>query len=155
MKRTANYTKAATPKDIKRTVRVIDARDVSLGRLASGISVILQGKDKSYMSYEADVGDYVVVTNIQFVRITGAKASQKEYGTYSGYPGGLRLESLASLLQRNPRELIRRAVKGMLPKNKLRDKRLARLSTFVDENYKTPVVGLPIVIEHGSNKTKN
>ncbi len=139
------YTKTVSQKQIRRSVRVIDAKGVSLGRLASQIAHILQGKDKVDFSYASDNGDYVVVINLKQVRISGAKPHQKQYGTYSGYPGGLRLETLESLLKRNPRELMRRAVKGMLPKNKLRDKRLSRLSAFVDEHYQLPALGLSVV----------
>jgi len=127
-------TKSVKEKDIKREWHLIDLKDKILGRAIPEISKFLQGKHKiNYVPY-LDMGDYVVVINAKKVVLTGKKASTKVYSYYSGYPGGLRQITFNNQIEKNPKEVIRHAVSGMLPKNKLRQKRLARLHIFPDEN---------------------
>lgn len=128
-------TKPTKAKDIKRAWHLIDAKGKILGRLATKVAHLLIGKDKPYFVPHLDCGDFVVVINAKEIEVTGKKENQKIYTRYSGYPGGLRKETLRHLRERNPQEIIRRAVSGMLPKNKLRKKRLKRLFVFAEEKH--------------------
>jgi len=120
---------------IKRVWHLIDAKDQILGRLATRIARLLSGKDKvEYVPY-LDLGDHVVVINAKEVAVTGKKERQKVYYRHSGYPGGLKAETLWELRERRPEEIIRRAVKGMLPKNKLQKSMLRRLHIFAGEKH--------------------
>jgi len=112
---------------IKREKIVIDAQGKAFGRLASAIALILQGKNKpAYLPY-LDQGDYIVVENIQKIKITGNKLKNKYYYHYSGYPGGIKKKSLGEVFDRDPQEVLKRAVFNMLPKNRLRKERMKRL----------------------------
>ena len=101
-----------------------------LGRMAPQIVRIVSGKNKTDYVPNLDIGDHVVVTNASKVIVTGKKALSKEYTNYSGYPGGLRKINFADLLKKDSREIIKRAVSGMLPKNKFRSDRLNRVHVF-------------------------
>ncbi|HWG58990.1 MAG TPA: 50S ribosomal protein L13 [Candidatus Acidoferrales bacterium] len=109
---------------------VVDANGQVLGRLATRVARILIGKDKPSFTPYLDCGDHVVVINAERIRLTGNKIDQKVYRHHSGYPGGLKEESVKSLLQRRPEEVIREAVLGMLPKNKLRARRAKKLRVY-------------------------
>jgi len=112
---------------IQRDIIVIDAEGQSLGRLASKISLILQGKNKpSYLSYK-DEGDIVEIKNVEKIKITGRKMEDKYYYRYSGYPGGLKKKKVGEVFAKDPKEVLKRAVYNMLPKNKLRKERMKRL----------------------------
>lgn len=128
-------TKPTIAKQIQRFWHKIDAGDQILGRIATQIAVKLMGKSKPYFVRNLDCGDYVVVTNASKVRVTGKKAKQKIYTSYSGYPGGIRKEAFADLVTRKPEQVIRRAVSGMLPKNKLRDLLLKRLYVYEGDEH--------------------
>lgn len=122
-------------KDVDMKWHLVDVKGKILGRIAPEIVRYLQGKNKAnYVDY-LDMGDNVVVINARKVKVTGNKDKTKTYTRYSGYPGGLRVESFASLMKKNPGEIIKHAVSGMLPKNKFRSVRLARLFIFPDENH--------------------
>ena len=108
-----------TQKDIKRSWHIMDAKDRVLGRMASEIAKLLTGKQKSVYSDHIDMGDYVVVINAKDVLVTGKKKDQKVYHRHSGYPGGLKSETVKDLLERKPYVIVERAIKGMLPKTKL------------------------------------
>ena len=128
-------TKPESQKSITRKWKLIDLEGKILGRAANEIAAHLIGKSKvTYVPY-LDGGDNVVVINAKKVTISGRKAEDKEYTFFSGYPGGLRRLSFKALLEKNPDKLIRHAVTGMLPKNKLRDQRLARLHVFPDAKH--------------------
>jgi len=133
-----NITKSTNPtkdKDIKRDWHLVDASKKVLGRFATEIVKFLQGKHKTNYAPYLDNGDYVVVINAKRVQITGRKAETKIYSSYSGYPGGQKNITFANLLEKNPAEIIKRAVSGMLPKNKLRDRRLTRLFIYADDKH--------------------
>ncbi len=133
------YTKSTRPQrneDIKRDWHLVDISDQILGRTATKIALLLQGKHKRDFSPNLDRGDYVVVINARKAKVSGKKAKSKVYTRYSGYPGGLKKETFSGLIERRPGEVVRHAVSGMLPKNKLRDKRLARLYVFGAEKHK-------------------
>lgn len=119
--------------EIKRETHTLDARDKTLGRLSTEIANLLRGKGKPTFAPHLDIGDSVVVTHARDIRVTGRKMADKTYIRHSGYPGALRSEQLGDLLKRDPSEVIRRAVAGMLPKNKLRQNWLNRLKVYADE----------------------
>jgi len=123
--------------EIKRQWQLIDLRGQVLGRTASQIAQLLMGKSKPNLSPHLDGGDYVVAINAKEVKVTGRKESQKIYWRHSGYPGGERTRTLTEQRMRDARKIIELAVAGMLPKNKLRRQRLARLKVFEgsEHNY--------------------
>lgn len=123
-------TKSTKASDIKRSWHLFDVKDKILGRIASEIAKALIGKSKPYFVKSLDCGDYVVVINAQKIKVTGKKEVQKKYSRHSGYPGGYKEATLMELLKNNPGDIIRFAVLGMLPQNKLRDRMLARLFIF-------------------------
>lgn len=128
-------TSYAKKEDIKRTWYLIDAKDKILGRLATKVASLLKGKHKVLYTPHVDSGDGVVVVNCEKIRVTGKKLAEKMYKRFSGYPSGLKLESLESLLKRRPQEVLRHAVHGMLPKNKLGSKMIKRLKLSVGDDH--------------------
>ncbi|EJD50835.1 60S ribosomal protein L23 [Auricularia subglabra TFB-10046 SS5] len=121
----------------------VDASDRVLGRLASRIAQVLMGKHKAIFDASVDCGDYVVVTNARRVMVTGRKSEQLVYRKHTMYPGGLKEVSYRDMMQKKPDEIIRHAVSGMLPKNKLRQRRLDRLRIFPDADmgpFKTNIL---------------
>ncbi|MFQ5689929.1 MAG: 50S ribosomal protein L13 [Gemmatimonadota bacterium] len=116
--------------EIEREWFLVDARDQVLGRLASEVAQVLRGKHKPTFSPHLDMGDYVVVINASRVRLTGRKAEQKTYFRHSGYMGGERLIPFARMRRRHPERIIERAVRGMLPKNKLGRQMLRKLRVY-------------------------
>ena len=125
----------AKPKDIQRAWYLVDAKDKVLGRLASKVATVLIGKGKVIYSPHYDAGDEVIVINASKIKVTGNKLGSKTYKRYSAYPGGLKEEVLATKLRDHPDYVIRHAVKGMLPKNKLAAKLLKKLKVYADENH--------------------
>jgi len=117
-------------KDIKHDWRLIDAENKILGRVASDISTLLLGKNKPTYTPNMNVGDKVVVINAEKVAVSGNKMKNKVYYRVTGYPGGIKSETLEKLLSRRPTEAVRRAVHGMLPKNKLRKERMNNLFIY-------------------------
>lgn len=122
-------------KHIQRRWYLVDLKDQILGRAASQIAILLQGKNKPYYAPYLDCGDYVVAINAGKVKLSGRKPSQKIYFRHSGYPGGAHTTPLAKLIKTNPRQIIELAVTGMLPKNKLRHPRLRRLKVFTTASH--------------------
>ncbi len=114
----------------KTTIKVhhIDASGKVLGRLASEIAVLLRGKHKVDFSYHLPMGDRVVVSNVDKMKVTGKKLKDKIYYRHSGYPGGLKSRTLEEMMAKDPAEVLRLAVYRMLPKNKLRDRLIRRLT---------------------------
>jgi large subunit ribosomal protein L13 len=129
--------KTYTPRaaEIQREWFVIDAKDQTLGRLATQIAVLLRGKHKPMFSPHMDVGDYVIVLNCDKIRVTGRKLDQKFYYRHSGYPGGLKSESLREMLRRHPERVIQAAVRGMLPKNRLGRKMIKKLKIYAGDTH--------------------
>jgi len=122
-------------KDLKRNWHLVDAQDKILGRLASDTVKFLMGKHKVTYAYQADVGDYVVVTNSDKIKVSGKKELQKIYYRHSGYPGGLKAIEYSRLKKENPQKILELAVKRMLPVNRLRDIRMKRLKIFIGEKH--------------------
>jgi large subunit ribosomal protein L13 len=108
-----------TPADIERQWWVVDAEGLPLGRLASEVAVLLRGKHKATFAPHADVGDHVIVVNASKVAVSRDKSKTKIYYRHSGFPGGLKAESFEALRERRPEAIVERAVRGMLPKNRL------------------------------------
>lgn len=124
--------------EIKRSWHLFNVEGKILGRIASEIATVLMGKSKPYFVSNLDCGDYVVVINAEKIKVTGKKEAQKRYSRHSGYPGGYREETLMELRKRSPADIIRFAVLGMLPQNKLRARILTRLFVFpgAEHTYK-------------------
>ena len=121
--------------EIERRWYVVDATDETLGRLASRIARILEGKHKAAYAPNLDSGDHVIVTNAARIAVTANKRESKIYYRHSGYPKGLKEETLGHLLERRPEEVIRRAVKGMLPRNRLGAQQLRKLKIYAGSNH--------------------
>lgn len=154
MLKKTTYTKTVSAKTLKPKLVVVDAKDQILGRLATKIVYVLLGKNRVDFSNNLVMGDIVVVKNAASIKVTGRKEVQKMYSFYSGYPGGLRQENYATLKARNPREIIRHAVSGMLPDTKLRDVYLSRLLIFPAETYTVPAKVLEITKETNATTKK-
>jgi len=122
-------------KEIKRTWHLVDYTDQLLGRMATKIASFLIGKGKPYFTPHLDCGDYVVVVNAEKVKVSGKKSKQKIYYRHSGYPGGFKQIPFERQMEKDPRKVIELAVKGMLPKNKLRAVRMHRLKVFVGDKH--------------------
>ena len=128
-------TYSAKPREIEQSWYLVDAEGETLGRLATEIADVLRGKRKPAYTPHVDTGDFVVVVNAEKIRVTGNKLEQKIYYRHSGYPGGLRQRTLAEQLQRRPEEVIRKAVKGMLPRNRLARKQLTKLKVYAGPEH--------------------
>ena len=116
--------------NVEKNWHLVDAQDKVLGRLAVKIAIILSGKNKAQYSPNADLGDFVVVVNAEKVKVTGNKFSQKNYHHHTGYPGGLKTKSFEKMQEDSPEKIIEKAVKGMLPKNKLANQIIKKLKVY-------------------------
>ncbi|HXG51011.1 MAG TPA: 50S ribosomal protein L13 [candidate division Zixibacteria bacterium] len=114
---------------------VVDARGKILGRMASEIAKVLRGKNKPVFAPNADVGDFVIVVNAREVKLTGRKMSDKIYYRHTEYPGGIRARTAAKMLEEKPEELVRLAIKGMLPKNRLGRKLATKLKVYAGPEH--------------------
>jgi large subunit ribosomal protein L13 len=132
---TATKTYQASAQDRERDWYVVDARGKTLGRLATQIADVLRGKRKPTYTPHVDVGDFVIVINAAEVAVTGDKREQKRYFRHSGYPGGIRSRTLGEMLERRPEEVIRRAVKGMLPRNRLARRQITKLKVYAGAEH--------------------
>ena len=125
----------AKPGDVTREWYVVDAEGQTLGRLATRIADVLRGKQKPQYTPHIDTGDFVVVVNAEKIHVTGKKLDQKMYHRHSGYPGGLRSRTLREQLERRPTEVLRKAVKGMLPRNRLASAQLTKLKIYAGPEH--------------------
>jgi len=123
------------PNEVKRTWWIIDATDKTLGRVSVIIARLLMGKHKVDYTPYADCGDYVIVINAEKIKLSSDKAENKKYYRYSGYPGGLKEATFNQLIKKHPDQPIREAVKGMLPKNKLKYRMMKRLKVYPGEEH--------------------
>ena len=123
-------TKSYKSINLEKNWHLVDAEDKVLGRLAVKIATILSGKNKAQYSPNADLGDFVVVVNADKVKVTGNKFSQKNYYHHTGYPGGLKTKSFEKMQEDSPEKIIEKAVKGMLPKNKLANQIIKKLKVY-------------------------
>ena len=139
-------TKSYKNTDLDKKWLLLDARDETLGRLSSKIASILMGKNKAQYTPHNDLGDYVVVVNAEKIRVTGNKDIQKKYYKHTGFPGGLKSSTFSEIIEKNPENVILKAVKGMLPKNKLSNSMISKLKVYEGDNH--PHAGQnPIKIE--------
>jgi large subunit ribosomal protein L13 len=128
-------TYVATPATRERNWLVVDASGKTLGRLATQIADTLRGKRKPDYTPHCDVGDFVIVVNAEQVAVTGKKLEKKRYYRHSGYPGGLRSRTLEQMLAHRPEEVVRRAVKGMLPRTRLGRAQLRKLKVYAGPDH--------------------
>ena len=129
--------KTYSPKknDVVRDWFIVDAEGQTLGRLATQIADMLRGKRKPEYTPHVDTGDFVVVVNAREIAVTGNKREAKMYYRHSGYPGGLKTRTLNDMLERRPEEVLRLAVKGMLPRNRLARKQLTKLKVYAGPEH--------------------
>lgn len=123
------------PADVQRKWYILDASEASLGRLSTQAASLLLGKGKATVTSHTDGGDFVVVINAQNVKVTGGKELKKDYFRHSGYPGGIYKRSFSEQQAKSPESIIYKSVRGMLPDNKLRPGRLARLKVYAGEEH--------------------
>ncbi len=128
-------TYSAKPGEITREWYLVDAEGKTLGRLATQIADTLRGKRKPQYTPHVDTGDFVIVVNAEKIHVTGNKLDQKRYYRHSGYPGGLRSRTLREQLDRRPTEVLRVAVKGMLPKNRLARQQITKLKIYAGPEH--------------------
>lgn len=123
------------PAEVERKWYVVDAEGKTLGRLASQVAAILRGKNKPTFTPHVDGGDYVIVINAEKVEVTGKKRSEKIYKRHTGYPGGLRELTFEQLLEKHPEEIVRHAVKGMMPTGKLGRQMFKKLKVYAGPQH--------------------
>lgn len=128
-------TEVAKLENVKRDWYVVDAQDVVLGRLASKVANVLRGKNKAIYTPSVDTGDFVIVVNAEKIALTGRKLADKVYYSHSGFPGGLKEITAGKLIEKKPEDLIKKAVKGMLPKNKLSRHMLKKLKIYAGGSH--------------------
>jgi len=128
-------TYVAKPSDRERNWYVVDANGLTLGRLSTQIADTLRGKRKPAYTPHIDTGDFVVVVNAEKIAVTGTKRADKLYHRHSGYPGGLRTRTFQDMIDRRPEEIIRLAVKGMMPRNRLARKQLTKLKVYAGPQH--------------------
>jgi large subunit ribosomal protein L13 len=128
-------TRSAKPGTVERSWYIVDATDQTLGRLASVVAEVLRGKRSPFFTPHVDTGDFVIVVNAERIHVTGNKRADKIYWRHSGYPGGIKRRTLGEQLARRPEEVIRRAVRGMLPKNRLGRAQLRKLKVYAGPEH--------------------
>jgi len=128
-------TYVAKPEDISRDWYVVDATDLVLGRLATQVAMRLRGKHKAIFTPHMDTGDFIVVVNADKVKLTGRKWEQKTYYRHSGFPGGITATAAKRLVQLKPEDLVRTAVRGMLPKNRLGRQLIKKLKVYAGPSH--------------------
>lgn len=136
MKANSYKTKSVRKEDVQRDWYIVDAENLVLGRMASQIAKILQGKNKPTYTPHVDTGDNVIVINAEKIRLTGNKLTQKEYITFSGYPGGQKRTTAADMIEKRPIKVIEKAVQGMLPKTKLGNAMAKKLFVYEGSEHK-------------------
>ena len=128
-------TKSANKASVKKEWVLIDANDQVLGRLASKAAIILRGKNKTNFTPHVDCGDYVIIINAEKIKLTGKKMTDKQYFRHTGYPGGQVIETPEKLLARKPGSVVEKAIKGMLPKNRLGSELFRNLHVYVGSEH--------------------
>ena len=121
--------------DIKRSWYIVDAKDQTLGRLSSKVAQIIRGKNKINFAPHLDMSDYVIVVNSDYIKVSGDKENEKNYWRHSGYPGGGKTSLFKTIKENNSEMIIQKAVKGMLPSNKLSNKLIQHLKVYKNEDH--------------------
>jgi large subunit ribosomal protein L13 len=142
-----------TPKDITRAWHVVDAEGLVLGRVATEVARILRGKHKPIFAPHMDTGDHVIIINCDKIVLTAGKAEKKVSYRHSGYPGGLRSTSYTVLLEKKPQEAVRKAVKGMLPKNRLGAQMITKLKCYAGPTHPHSAQG-PVPLDLSAARAK-
>ena len=140
--------------EIRNNWLLIDAENVVVGRLAAYISKVLRGKNKSQYTPHMDNGDFIVITNVEKIRFTGKKFNKKKYYKHTGYPGGLKTRTPYMIVSKKPEEILKLAVKRMLPRGPLAKKQLSKLKVYKGQKHPHEVQN-PIVIDFGKMNSKN
>lgn len=130
MEPSAKFTKSYRKEDVQREWWVVDATDMTVGRLSTQIATLLRGKHKAIFTPHVDTGDFVIVINAGKVKLEGKRVEMKEYFSHSGYPGGTKFEKFKDLLEKNPTKIIEHSVKGMIPKNRLGRQIIKKLKVY-------------------------
>jgi large subunit ribosomal protein L13 len=144
-----------TPKksEIERSWHVVDAEGLILGRMATEVAQILRGKHKATYAPHMDTGDHVIVVNADKVVLTSGKAEKKMVYRHTGFPGGIRSESYATLLAKKPAEIVRQSIRGMLPKNRLGRQQLSKLQVYAGPSHPHEAQKpIPLEIEHARSR---
>ncbi len=128
-------TYSAKKETVERQWVIVDAQDQVLGRLATRVATILRGKNKPIFTNHVDTGDFVVIVNAEKIRLTGNKLDDKTYYSHSGYPGGIKGMTAREMLEKKPEQVIKIAVKGMLPKNRLGSKLISKLKVYAGPDH--------------------
>ncbi len=128
-------TKHANEATVQRNWYIVDGTNQTVGRISAKIAAVLRGKNKAFYTPHVDCGDYVILINADKVRFTGNKLEEKEYINFSGYPGGKKVELAKDLIKRRPEALMERAIKGMLPKNRLGRKMFKKLFVYAGDQH--------------------
>jgi large subunit ribosomal protein L13 len=128
-------TYTAKKETVERQWVIVDAQDQVLGRLATRVATILRGKNKPIFTNHVDTGDFVVIVNAEKIRLTGNKLDDKTYYSHSGYPGGIKGMTAREMLEKKPEQVIKIAVKGMLPKNRLGSKLISKLKVYAGPDH--------------------
>ncbi len=146
-----NKTYSAKPQDVTRKWYLIDASEISLGRLSTIAANILTGKNKSIFTKHIDCGDYLIIINSDQLKVTGKKLTDKKYYRHSGYPGNLKELTLEQQLEKDSTKIIIHSIRGMIPVNKLRDARLLRLKVYKDSSHVHQAQSPEIISLKGTN----
>ena len=140
--------------EIRNNWLLIDAENVVVGRLASYISKVLRGKNKSQYTPHMDNGDFIVITNVEKIKFTGKKFNKKKYYRHTGYPGGIKTRTPYMIVSKKPEEILKLAVKRMLPRGPLAKKQLSKLKMYKGQSHPHEVQN-PIIIDFGKMNSKN
>ncbi len=135
MEPSAKFTKSFRKEDVVRNWWVVDATDMTVGRLSTQIARLLRGKHKPIFTPHVDTGDFVIVINAEKVKLEGKRVDKKEYFSHSGYPGGVKIEKFRDLIKTNPEKIIENSVSGMLPKNRLGRQIIKKLKVYAGSEH--------------------
>lgn len=135
MEPSAKFTKSFRKEDVVRDWWVVDATDMTVGRLSTQVARLLRGKHKAIFTPHVDTGDFVIVINVDKVKLEGKRLEKKEYFSHSGYPGGVKIEKFRDLIKTNPEKIIENSVSGMLPKNRLGRQIIKKLKVYAGNEH--------------------
>lgn len=135
MEPSAKFTKSFRKEDVVRDWWVVDATDMTVGRLSTQVARLLRGKHKAIFTPHVDTGDFVIVINADKVKLEGIRLEKKEYFSHSGYPGGVKIEKFRDLIKTNPEKIIENSVSGMLPKNRLGRQIIKKLKVYAGNEH--------------------
>ncbi len=130
MEPSAKFTKSFRKEDVVRNWWIVDATDMTVGRLSTQVARLLRGKHKAIFTPHVDTGDFVIVINADKVKLEGKRLEKKEYFSHSGYPGGVKIEKFRDLIKTNPEKIIENSISGMLPKNRLGRQIIKKLKVY-------------------------